>query len=284
MDLESYLRSLKGSAGQADGLILTRISDSGTRATRPAIDVLSLWTPLKPMLIETRRPGGRAIRRTLRSGDICLYPPMIELDVRLAAADMIVADAATTVVIATAKAMNFKSAADLEFRLVHRAHDTLLSSLAVELCNEQEQGAPSGGRYAELLAALFLSCTVKRYAARPTEAFPWGITGSEGRIHRALAFIDKRLTRNLEVSDVARHVGVSPTHLRAVFKSATGETIGAYVRRRRLERARALLSRTTLSVADVAEKVGYASTPQFTHAFKAAFVVPPGTYRKSLRR
>ena len=284
MDLDGYLRlvGLSLRPEEADGIVLRHIRGPPTRTIRPAADLIAMVTPLRSLVIETRIKG-RTVRRTLRHGDICLQPPMIELEMRLGATDMIAAFVPSPIIRATAEAMNPVGDPDLAFRLIHKARDAVLSSLAVELCNEINLGLPSGRHYRELLGNTLVARLVKRYGVRPTETISWGATGDEARIRRTLAFINDRLTKDIDLAVIARHVGVSPSHLANLFKSATGEPVWAYVRRRRLQRARDIMLRTQLNVADIAERVGYASTPRFTEAFKSLFGLSPGEYRKSLR-
>jgi AraC-like DNA-binding protein len=78
-------------------------------------------------------------------------------------------------------------------------------------------------------------------------------------------------------------VGLSPPHLSDIFKTATGETIGAFLRRRKMEHARKLLAETGLSVAEVASQVGYASAPHFAVTFKKTWGVTPTACRNVKR-
>jgi AraC family transcriptional regulator len=282
MDFNDYLRSigLSPQPEEADGIVLRHIHSTPINMIRPAADLIAMATPLRSLSIETRVEG-RTVRRMLRHGDICLQPPMIELEMRFGATDMIAAFVPSAIIGAAAEAMQPGSGGHLAFRLVHKARDTLLSSLAIELCNEISLGLPSGRYYREHLGNTLVARLVKRYGLQPTETISWAATGDEGRIKRAFEFIDERLTKNIDLAAIARHVGVSRSHLSDLFKSATGESIWAHVRRRRLQHARDLLLRTQLTVAEVSERIGYASTPQFTEAFKSVFVLSPGAYRKS---
>jgi AraC family transcriptional regulator len=219
----------------------------------------------------------------LRHGDICLQPPMIELEMQFRPSDMIAAFVPYAIIGAAAEAMQPGSRCRLAFRLIHRTRDTLLSSLAIELCNEMSLGSPSGRKYCEHLRNALVARLVKRYGLQPTESLSWGATGEEARIRRACEFIEERMMKNIGVAAIARYVGVSRSHLSELFKSSTGESVWTYVRRRRLQRAGELLLRTQLTIAEISERVGYASPPQFAAAFKSVCGLPPGAYRSSAR-
>ncbi|MET9761891.1 AraC family transcriptional regulator [Streptomyces sp. NPDC006372] len=82
----------------------------------------------------------------------------------------------------------------------------------------------------------------------------------------AQAYIEEHLADPLPVPVIARSAGVSHTHLTRLFRAETGLTVVAYVRRRRLERARHLLQASTLPIPAVAAAVGIADLQAFNKA------------------
>ncbi len=63
-----------------------------------------------------------------------------------------------------------------------------------------------------------------------------------------------------------------------------GESLAAYVRRLRLERAAMFLARTGRPVTDIALDSGYDSHEAFTRAFRGHFGASPSAYRETARR
>jgi AraC family transcriptional regulator len=185
------------------------------------------------------------------------------------------------VIAAALKIIGRNHEAEIVFRRVDRARDPLLAGLLAELCDEKEHAMPNGGRYAEALGTAIVVHIIKRYGEMAPEARTWGTSTADLRVRRTLEFLEDRLMQDVPLAAVARHVGLSGPHLSEVFKEATGETIVAYTRRRRLQRARELLGSGGTTVGEVAQLVGYASAAHFATAFKSAFGVSPGTYRKS---
>ena len=61
-----------------------------------------------------------------------------------------------------------------------------------------------------------------------------------------------------------------------------GQSIHAWLRDRRLERAAELLRASRLSVLGVAQAVGYGSASQFSAAFRQRYGTAPGQYRKNV--
>jgi AraC family transcriptional regulator len=92
------------------------------------------------------------------------------------------------------------------------------------------------------------------------------------RLRRVLAHIDGQLAAPLELKDLADVAHFSPYHFHRIFAAWMGETLGDYLRRRRLERAAVLLrSDPALPVLNAALEVGFGSGEAFSRAFKAHF-------------
>lgn len=97
-------------------------------------------------------------------------------------------------------------------------------------------------------------------------------------------YIDSALSRRIEVRDVARFAGYSPSHFARLFRQHSGTSIGSYVRAARAAAAARELETTADELADIATRCGYSDQSHFTNAFRAVFGISPGRYRRSLRR
>lgn len=75
-------------------------------------------------------------------------------------------------------------------------------------------------------------------------------------------------------------VGFTPSYFSALFKKETGEGFAKYLTRVRMERAKELLQRTNLPVAEICVQVGYSDVKHFTQNFKKETNLNPGQYRK----
>ena len=85
------------------------------------------------------------------------------------------------------------------------------------------------------------------------------------------------------LKDIARTLGISPSHLRARFRASCGVSIGRHLRRLRLEQACGLLRLGPQRVSEVAEHCGFTSIYSFSRAFRVAYGVSPLAYRHSGR-
>ncbi len=93
----------------------------------------------------------------------------------------------------------------------------------------------------------------------------------------------KRLCRsqqNYSVQQMAGMLYVSPNYLGDVFRVETGMRIKEYQTLVRMEEALRLLVSTDLSVAVIAEKVGYTSTSYFIRCFEQRYHRTPGAVRQ----
>ena len=99
------------------------------------------------------------------------------------------------------------------------------------------------------------------------------------RIRAVQDFIRADLTAPLTVAGLARRAGLSASHFSALFRRATGASVMEYVKRLRSARARELLMTTDLTVAEVAERVGYPDPFYFSRQFHAVNGTSPSAFR-----
>lgn len=101
-------------------------------------------------------------------------------------------------------------------------------------------------------------------------------------MHRVIEHIDRGLDQQLDLDELARVANFSSFHFHRLFTAWLGETLGDYMRRRRLEiAALRLVSQPRLPVIQVALSVGFGSTEAFARAFKTRFDSTPSKWRAS---
>ena len=97
-----------------------------------------------------------------------------------------------------------------------------------------------------------------------------------------LEHIDRHLDEPLELHTLARVANFSAFHFHRLFAAWMGETLGEYLRRRRLEiAAQRLVAQPRLPMLQVALTVGFGSTEAFARAFKARFGSTPSEWRSA---
>lgn len=133
--------------------------------------------------------------------------------------------------------------------------------------------------------AVAVAPTTPEQAAADVWAVLWrvarlpGTGGPHAAFAAAVAHIEARLAEPLTVPGIAEAAGVSHTHLSRLFRAETGGTVVAYIRRRRMDRARHLLVESTLPVAAVAAAVGIADLQAFNKACRRELGLSPRAVR-----
>ncbi|WP_284328214.1 helix-turn-helix transcriptional regulator [Demequina litorisediminis] len=103
--------------------------------------------------------------------------------------------------------------------------------------------------------------------------------GAGSPLERAIGYLEDNVARAVAVGDLAALVGVSASHLGALFRQATGGGVLAYQTSLRMGRARGLLDGTELTVAEVAAAVGYDDPLYFSRRFSRVHGLSPRAYR-----
>lgn len=99
------------------------------------------------------------------------------------------------------------------------------------------------------------------------------------RVNRAIDYIVRNLAQPLNLQAVSDLAHFSPFHFHRIFKSLVGETVSAFVKRQRLERAMFLMSHAPKrSLTDVALDCGFASSSDFSRNFKQRYGSAPSVF------
>jgi AraC-like DNA-binding protein len=102
-------------------------------------------------------------------------------------------------------------------------------------------------------------------------------------VRKAMAYIQTHAAEPMTRSDIAEYVGVSESYLTHCFQDELRLPPMTYLTRYRINQAKALLVISTLSLAEIAEQVGFSSEVYFHRVFRREVGVPPGAYRKGWR-
>ncbi len=94
----------------------------------------------------------------------------------------------------------------------------------------------------------------------------------------------QHMGQRITIKELSRQYLINPTTLKETFKAVYGTSLAAHIRGHRMEQAAKLLLESDMSIAEIAQKVGYDSQSRFTAAFKAVYHVLPREYRKRTQR
>lgn len=121
-----------------------------------------------------------------------------------------------------------------------------------------------------LLSNLFIFILRQWSESETAEAGSWFFAMQNRQIAKALAGIHQSPENVWTLDILAREAGLSRSAFAQHFRKSVGETPHAYLTRWRLGIAAQLLGQTSLSIHEIAEKVGYSSEYSFNRAFKQA--------------
>ena len=100
------------------------------------------------------------------------------------------------------------------------------------------------------------------------------------RVAHVIKQMEIGVEAQMTVADLAAMVRLSPARLTTLFNQGVGTSPGRYLRRLRMERARTLLERTSLTVKEVMSFVGIHDPSHFTRDFSRHHGVPPTRLRQ----
>ena len=157
------------------------------------------------------------------------------------------------------------------------AHGGLLSGLMMKIYGEfrhLDSASPVAiqGLTMEMFAA------VSRNHSNPPALQP------QRWLARAGEFLRERFTEHLTIAQVASAASVHPVYLAREFRRFHGCTIGAYIRRLRIERACRQLSSSNESLATIAAGAGFSDQSHFSRTFKRVIGMTPAHYRANFDR
>lgn len=98
---------------------------------------------------------------------------------------------------------------------------------------------------------------------------------------RALAKIESHLDDAIPIAQLATESGISCSTLNRMFRENVGESPQKYRTRKRMQNACELLKNSSLSIKEIARRVGYCNQFYFTNEFKRMCGVAPRVFRHS---
>lgn len=105
------------------------------------------------------------------------------------------------------------------------------------------------------------------------------ISDHKERLDKVLVHIRDHMDEPLSLFALASVACFSPFHFHRIFSAYTGETLGGYIRRIRLERAALRLRNSADPVTEIALSAGYETPASFAKAFRQHFRMTPTEFK-----
>ena len=124
-----------------------------------------------------------------------------------------------------------------------------------------------------------LVCLIRHKHYKRSE-YVHDIDTADQLVQKAARYIRGSYRENIDLTDVAQAVNLSPSYLSKKFKASTGFGYREYLVLVRIQAASAMLLETNKSIAEIALACGFQDSNYFVDAFKREKGVSPSKYRK----
>jgi AraC-like DNA-binding protein len=131
--------------------------------------------------------------------------------------------------------------------------------------------------------ALIYEGLARYLEALPLEIQERGVQQAEALepVAPAIRYIDTHLAARLVLPELAALCCLGPDHFARRFKECVGQTVGAYIRERRIMQAAQRLRFTMDSLETIAAECGFGNRNYLTRLFTQEMGIAPAAYRKS---
>ncbi len=107
---------------------------------------------------------------------------------------------------------------------------------------------------------------------------------SKRALGRVIAYINEHLADDISLQTLAEIGGFNPSYLSRLFKQVSNQTVSEYTANMRMEKAKMLLSETSMKIQEISEAVGYYSSQSFARAFRSDTGLSPIEYREAQKK
>jgi AraC family transcriptional regulator len=156
--------------------------------------------------------------------------------------------------------------------------DPLVQQISFALKTSLEIDGVNSTLYADSMAHTLVVHLLSRYSSSSRQIKPIARGFTQQQWRQISDFIHANLDRNIRLTELATLVQLSPYHFSHLFKKSTNTSPHQYLIRCRIERAKQLMGMGNLSIATIAQTVGFASQGHFTYHFKRLVGVTPKVY------
>ncbi len=164
--------------------------------------------------------------------------------------------------------------------------DLQIHQIAMLLLAELESGGMMGQLYVESLTQVLAIHLLRHYSTVTQIIIPENRSLTHTQLQQVIDYIHSHLDsaptlheRDLSLAKLASIINISPAYFASLFKQSMGIAPHQYVIQQRVEQAKFLLSKTDLTLADIASKVGFSSQSHLTQQFKRLTGITPKQFR-----
>ncbi|MEM8750630.1 MAG: AraC family transcriptional regulator [Pseudomonadota bacterium] len=224
--------------------------------------------------------GDQRFSNALMPGSIVLAPPNTDTDYRLSKHHRFASLAINKKALERFCAQS-DTEAPSDFGVLHSQSffDPVIETLMIQMLEYASGEHPVSDLFVDtatnaVLASLFCKSL---HITENQKSFPL----EHNDLQRVAALVEDRLEEGITIADLASVTSLSDWHFARSFKAAMGSSPHQYVLKRRIVRAKELLSYSDLPLAEVAAASGFSSQSHMSDVFRQKVGTTPGKYRKN---
>lgn len=157
--------------------------------------------------------------------------------------------------------------------------DPLIYQIAIALKTTLLNNKFASSLYAETMANALSVHLLQYYSTRKftlqnyTEGLP------KRKLRQVIEYIKENIEQNLSINELAEFLQMSPHYFGRLFKRSMGITPYKYILQCRVERSKVILQSRELTIAEIAQRVGFAHQSHLNYHFKRLVGITPKQFR-----
>ena len=156
--------------------------------------------------------------------------------------------------------------------------DPAISQIASALQNALKTQATGSKLYADAMANALATHLVYHYSTRKVRGCDEFGRLSRWQLKRVTDYVDEHLAEDLSLAELSSLVSLSSFHFARLFKRSVGCAPHQYHIRCRIKRSKELLLDKELSIAQIAQVVGFSSQSHLNYHFKRVVGLTPTAF------
>ena len=104
---------------------------------------------------------------------------------------------------------------------------------------------------------------------------------NESFVSNVIEFIENNYNTDIGLTEISEYLSYTPAYINRILKTSTGHTFYEILTEFRMEKAKSLLTQTSLGLAEISSQVGYINQQSFIRAFKNTIHMTPTQFRNS---
>jgi AraC family transcriptional regulator len=179
-------------------------------------------------------------------------------------------------------ANRLNTAENIEILPIFAQKEPLIQQIGLSLLAELQSQESLDSFYVNSLVDILIMRLLKGYGRKIPKNFELVEGLNAFKLKQALDYINDNLDRELRLADIALSLRMSPFYFARSFKQSMGIPPYQYLTQRRIDRAKLLLSNSSLSILEIVQSIGFRTQSHFTRVFREYTGTTPKQYRQEL--